>query len=72
MWSPAAPLLVSPSERLILEAIVASGDFPPRVRKRARIILKAAQGLANNRIGKDLSVRRPSGAGHERAGSASW
>jgi hypothetical protein len=58
VWSPAAPLLVSPSERLILEAIVASGDFPPRVRKRARIILKAAEGLANNRIGKDLSVRR--------------
>src|SRR4051812_44870119 len=58
MWQPAPPLEVSPSERAILETIVARTDLPLRVRVRARIVLLAAEGKANHEIGQELCMVR--------------
>lgn len=48
------------SEQAILEAAAASDDIPDCVRKRVRIILRAAEGAPNNRIAQDLSITRAS------------
>ena len=58
-WQPAPPLAVSPSERIILEAIRGSNEIPQNVRKRARIVLLAADGVANHAIGRELRIARP-------------
>lgn len=58
-WQPASSLAVSPSERMILEAVVAQPEIPKRVRKRARIILLAADGAANCTISRQLKIGRP-------------
>ena len=58
-WQPAPSLAVSPSERTILEAVVAQQQIPARVRKRAGVVLMAADGVANHKIGRELSLARP-------------
>ncbi len=54
----AAPLAVSPPERLILEAAVASDQIPDNVKKRARVVLMAADGAKNCTIGLDVGMHR--------------
>ncbi len=58
MFRKAPALLLSESQRHILEAVAASPEIPDRVRKRARIVLKAADGLSNNRIAHELKIGR--------------
>src|SRR5205085_4133819 len=58
MWSPAPLLPLSSAEAVILEAVAASAEISARVRKRADIILRAAQGVANHRIAQQLSLSR--------------
>jgi hypothetical protein len=58
MWEPARPLAVSPAERAILEAMIGSDEIARRVRKRARVVLMAAQGVANHQIAQDVRMAR--------------
>jgi hypothetical protein len=58
VWRPAVRLPLSPSEQAILEAVAASTEIPTRIRKRAGIILSAAEGVPNNRIAHDLSTNQ--------------
>jgi transposase len=53
---PAAPLAVSPSERDVLERLVRARTTEQRVAQRARIVLGAADGVANKRIAAKLGV----------------
>ena len=45
MGKPAPPLALNAIEKQILETLADSRHFPPRMRKRARIILLAAKVL---------------------------
>ena len=58
MWQPAPLLPLSSAEHVILEAVAASVEIPARVRKRASIVLRAAEGVSNNLIAQDLSISR--------------
>ena len=53
---PAAPLPISPSEREVLERLVRARTTEQRVAQRARIVLGAADGVANKRIAAELGV----------------
>jgi|TARA_B100000315_G_scaffold235401_1_gene250308 transposase len=58
MWKPAEPLPISPDQRRTLERWVRAQSTRQSVATRARIILMAAEGAANNRIASRLGVRR--------------
>ena len=60
MWQPAPLLPLSSAEQVILEAVAASAsaEIPDRVRTRAGIVLRAADGVSNNLIAQDLSITR--------------
>jgi transposase len=60
MWSPAAPLPVSPEQRRTLEAWTRAHTTPKIVDTRARIVLAAAEGKSNNAIAAELDVTRTS------------
>ena len=59
MWSSAQALPVSANQRRILETWVRAHNSPQSVVTRSKIILKAADGLSNNAIAKELAVSRP-------------
>lgn len=59
MWNKAEPLPMTDDQRRILEAWVRAKNTPQGVALRARIVLAAAEGTANHRIGKDLGISRP-------------
>jgi len=54
-----AALVVTPEDRAALERLVRSGKTQQRVAFRSRIVLKAADGLANTHIARDLGTSRP-------------
>ena len=58
MPKAAPPLALSPSERIILEAVVASDQIPGNVKKRARVVLMAADGADNCTIAREVSLAR--------------
>jgi transposase len=58
MWTAAVPLPVSPDHRAILERWVRAPSTPQGVALRARLVLMAADGAANNRIAAELGVTR--------------
>jgi len=60
VWLPAPLLPLSSAEQVILEAVAASAsaEIPDRVRTRAGIVLRAAEGVSNNLIAQDLSISR--------------
>ena len=58
MWSPAAPLPLTDPDRHTLERWLRAQQTPQQVALRARIILLAAEGAANNRIAAELGVSR--------------
>jgi hypothetical protein len=49
-------LVVSESERDALGAVARAGGTEPRIATRARIVLQAAEGVANERIAAELGV----------------
>lgn len=53
---PAPPLAVSDVDRSALEAIVRASTSEQRAVTRARIVLRAADGVANDRIAAELGV----------------
>src|SRR6266496_4173684 len=60
VWDAAAPVSISLADRHVLERWVRAHGTPQGIATRAGIILKAAEGLSNNRIAMELGVRRPS------------
>lgn len=50
------PLALTAGDRRVLESWVRAGTTPQRVARRARIILQAADGLANRTISLKLSI----------------
>ena len=58
MSRPPTPVVVSPSERLILEAAVDSEQIPDAVKKRARVVLMAADGVKIFLIGREVGMHR--------------
>ena len=55
---PAAPLRIDEAEREALRALVRAGTTEQRTAMRARVILAAADGVANERIAADLGVHK--------------
>jgi transposase len=58
MWTAAAPLPVSPEQRQTLESWLRAHATPQSVVLRARIVLLAAEGRANNAIAEELKTTR--------------
>jgi transposase len=53
---PAPPLVISASEREAIVALARAGRTEQRIATRARIVLRAADGVANERIAAELGV----------------
>src|SRR5437588_6598996 len=60
MWSPAAPLAVSPEQRHTLESWSRAHNTPKIVATLADIALLAAEGRSNNSIASQLGITRVS------------
>jgi transposase len=58
-FDAATPLLIDKSQRMRLEVPAQSGKTPKKVALRARIVLKTAEGIPNNRIAAELGISRP-------------
>ena len=56
---PAPPLAVSESEAETLRSWTRAGTTEQRLAMRARIILRAAEGAANNAVARELGVSIP-------------
>src|SRR4051794_18580648 len=55
MSRPAVPVQVTPGQRRVLERIVRRETSAQRLARRARIVLSAADGAANEAIGRGVS-----------------
>ena len=55
---PAAPLVIDESERVALRALTRAGTTEQRMAMRARVVLAAAEGMANERIAAQLGVHK--------------
>ena len=53
---PAPQLIVSPAERAVLDRLVRARTSEQRLAQRARIVIRAADGVANKRISAELGV----------------
>ncbi len=59
MWERAEALLVRREDQELLNALVRGRNTPQKVALRARIVLGAAAGAANNRLAQELGISRP-------------
>lgn len=59
MWSPAQPLVLSDDQRGVIETWLRAQSTPQSVATRCRIVLMAADGMANSRIAEELETSRP-------------
>ena len=57
MWKKARPLSMTADQRRTLGAWVRGRNTPQGIALRAKIILAAAAGAANNRIAQELGTR---------------
>jgi transposase len=55
---PALPLPITDAERVELGTLTRAGTTEQRIATRARIVLRAADGLANERIAAELGVSK--------------
>jgi transposase len=55
---PAPPLVIDETERRVLQALARAGTTEQRTAMRARVVLAAADGVANERIAADLGVHK--------------
>lgn len=55
---PAPPLWISEPERAELRALTRAGTTEQRIATRARVVLRAADGVANERIAAELGVNK--------------
>lgn len=58
MWTSAAPLKVTPADRLVLESWVRTPQTRQSIALRAQIVLGAGQGQPNNQMARKLDVTR--------------
>ena len=58
MWTAARPVSITEAHRRTLEQWLRAQRTPQQVALRARIILMAAEGAANNRVASELGVSR--------------
>ncbi len=58
---PAPPMAIDEAERRALQALARAGTTEQRIATRARIVLRADEGLANERIAAELGVTGSSG-----------
>jgi transposase len=59
MWSVPVPAILSEQDRATLTAWVKARNSPQKIVLRARILLLAAEGKANQRIAQELGTSRP-------------
>ncbi len=59
MWNVADTLAISADQRRTLQAWIAAGSTPQKVVFRSRIVLLAAEGMANRKIAQQLHTSRP-------------
>ena len=59
MWAPATKLVIEAEDRRLLETWTRAHNAPQSVAMRCRVILLAADGLANNAIANALGISRP-------------
>lgn len=59
MFTPAMALRLDPSQKRMLESWARAGNTPQAVARKSRVILLAAQGMANNRIAAQTGLSRP-------------
>jgi transposase len=59
MFEPAKAVSIDDSQRKRLRFLASSGKTPQAVAVRARVILLAANGVANNAIARELGIGRP-------------
>lgn len=59
MWTIAAPLSITYQDELIIKKLLKAPSTPQGIAMRCRIVLLAAEGLANNAIANKLSIGRP-------------
>ena len=59
MWKPAKPQSLSSEQRRVLDRWIRARNTPQSLVTRAKILLRAAEGLANHRIATELNVSRP-------------
>jgi transposase len=59
MWTPAKPLPLTVEQETQLRTWLRAQNTPQSVALRCRIVLRAAEGLPNQRIAEDLRVSRP-------------
>ncbi len=59
MFTTAAPLAVNADQKQELEALARNGNSSQKVALRCRLLLLARQGVANQTIGEQLNVSRP-------------
>jgi len=59
MWSVPAPVILSDRDRTTLTAWVSARNSAQKIVLRARILLLAAEGKANQRIAEELGTSRP-------------
>jgi transposase len=59
MFQPAPALRMDANQEKRLQALVRSGATPQKIARRARLVLLAAQGVANHAIAAQLGISRP-------------
>src|SRR5579859_6386805 len=59
MWNPAAGLILTPEQHLILQTWINARNTPQKVAFRAQVVLMAGEGLPNRRIAAALNTTRP-------------
>ena len=59
MFTPAAALVLDPSEKQVLESVARAGATPQTLARKCRVILLASEGISNNRIADQTGLSRP-------------
>ena len=59
MFTPATPLSVDASQKLVLESLARAGTTPQSVARKCEVILLASAGVPNNSIAQQTGLSRP-------------
>jgi transposase len=59
MFTPAAPVALSPSQQQVLESLARAGTTPQLLARKCKVILLASAGVPNNAIAQQTGLSRP-------------
>src|SRR6516162_5788887 len=59
MFTPASALPLNPRQRDRLESLLRAGSTPQKVARKCKVVLLAAEGMANNAIAQQIGMSRP-------------